>query len=117
MQLNKPFPQVEGKGVLKSPLRALVAYRSMKFHECMLQARLRIIDAVRLHLFPRPLFKVKHAFPIPYTDLALLAAFYQPVNLSQLSLDRLGRAGQYSRPSIMPLAFVPPVGLAGQCVT
>jgi hypothetical protein len=60
-----------------------------------MQVRLRIIEAVRLHLFPHPLFKVKHAFPIPYTDLALLAAYYQPVNLNHLRLDKFGRSGQF----------------------
>ena len=57
----------------------------------MVQVRLRILEAVRLHLLPSPVFKLKHAFPIFKTGLALHATYYQP--LSHGRLRNIGRSG------------------------
>ena len=55
------------------------------------QLRLRVIEAVRLHLLPKPVFKLKHAFPIFDTGLALHAAYYQPMDGQRLR--HIGRSG------------------------
>jgi hypothetical protein len=59
----------------------------------VLQLRLRVIEAVRLHMLPKPVFKLKHAFPIFNTGLALHASFYQPLDGERLR--NIGRSGAH----------------------
>ena len=57
--------------------------------------RLRIMEAVRLHLLPKPVFKLKHAFPIFNTGLALHASYYQPFDNQRWTLRNIGRSGAF----------------------
>ena len=67
------------------------AHRSYTENGPCVQLRLRVIEAVRLHLLPKPVFKLKHAFPIFDTGLALHAAYYQPMDGQRLR--HIGRSG------------------------
>jgi hypothetical protein len=70
------------------------------------QMRLRVLEVVRLHVLPRSVFKLKHAFPIFNTGLALHAAYYQP-------LDNLGRMRSLGRSGAQVLVVVLHAGMAG----
>lgn len=71
----------------------------------LVQLRLRIIEAVRLHVLPSPVFKLKHAFPIFDTGLALHAAYYQP--LSHGRLRNIGKSGATGSSAAVSAAWIP----------
>jgi hypothetical protein len=59
-------------------------------HACM-QARLRLAEAIRLHLAPQPVFKLKHAFPLWRSGLCLHAEYLQALN--SRTFQNLGKQG------------------------
>lgn len=55
------------------------------------QVRLKILDAIRLHAVPSPMFKLKRSWQIPTTSLCLHTSFLQPLDVR--GLRQLGKTG------------------------
>ena len=72
------------------------------------QARLRLMDVVRLHLAPYPVFKLKHSFPLWRTGLCLHAGYVQTLN--SRTFANLGKRGASAQAPFSCHAVLPSGG-------